>query len=235
MWKGPSVVASSESFQVLCCPIKFYSATRRRTISTIQVHYALVGDAGVLCHRYDFKMSKWDYSRLAGIFCVLLGIVGNKFVIEKLAAGDGKISELSVNLALLLLQGFFLAAGIFYFIRAYKPLSRLGIAFLLLFAAQFWIRVLLDVPFSEQRMFQALPRVPSFFESGFKYQDQISRYEVRFAELKPLLPSAGRVGYVTSERLSPENQISLWINRLPPLPPYASNAHSLIRFNRKFS
>lgn len=149
-------------------------------------------------------LKKCDYSRLAGIFCLLAGIAGNKFVLEMLIAGDGKISDLSVNLAILLLQGFFLTAGVFYLKRAYTQLSRLGIVFLLLFASQFWIRVLLEVPFPEQRMFNALPEVPSLFESGLNYQDQISRYEARFAELKTILPSTGSVGYVTSEHLSLE-------------------------------
>jgi hypothetical protein len=141
------------------------------------------------------------HSRLTGIFCLLLGIGGNKFILEALLAGDGKISDLAVNLAILILQGFFLIAGIFYLKRAYKQLARLGIAFLLLVALQFWIRMLLEVPFPEKRMFATLPKVSSLFETGLNYQDQISRYEARFDELKTLLPSTGSVGYVTSEHL----------------------------------
>lgn len=150
------------------------------------------------------SLNNSNHSRLAGIFCLFVGIVGNKFVLEMLVAGDGNISDLSVNLAILILQGFFLTAGILYFKRAYKQLARLGILFLLLFVSQFWLRILLGIPFPEKRMFATLPRVPSLFESGLNYQDQISRYEARFAELKTILPLTGRVGYVTSEHLSPE-------------------------------
>lgn len=149
-------------------------------------------------------IEKYKHSSLIGIFCLFIGIVGNKFVLEMLVAGDGKISDISVNLAILILQGFFLTAGILYFKRAYKQLSRLGILFLLLFVSQFWIRILLEVPFPEKRMFKTLPEVPSLFETGLKYQDQISRYEARFDELKALLPATGNIGYVTSEYLAPD-------------------------------
>ncbi len=142
-------------------------------------------------------------SRLAGIFCISAGLFCNKFVLEALFSGDGNISAVSVNIALVALQLCLILAGILYFTQAYRALSRLGIGLLLLFVAQFWGRVFLDIPHSENRMFSALPTPPSVFEAGLAYQDQISRYEARFNEIKTMLPSSGSVGYVTSAHLPP--------------------------------
>ncbi|PID60036.1 hypothetical protein CSB45_00670 [candidate division KSB3 bacterium] len=143
-------------------------------------------------------------AKLTGNFCLLLGILCNKFVLEAVFSSDGKIDALSVNIGLILLQFSLISAGILYRKEAYAALTKVGFAMLLLFISQFWVRVFLELPFPEKRMFKALPQPITLFEAGTGYQDQISLYEDRFDELKALLPSAGRVGYVTSQHLSHE-------------------------------
>jgi hypothetical protein len=80
----------------------------------------------------------------------------------------------------------------------FHVLSRIGVGLILLVALQFWVRVLLDVPFPEKRMFAALPSVKPLFEAGRNYQDQISEYEARFLEVKKMLPEHSVVGYLSS-------------------------------------
>ncbi len=143
-------------------------------------------------------------SQVLGSFCLITGVVCNKFVIEALVAGDGKISNLSVNIAILVLQVAFIAAGLLYLKQSYRMLANLGIGLLLMFVLQFWMRVLIELPYPEKRMFKALPPVPSMFQTGLQYQDQVSRYEDRFHGIKKMLPSHGVVGYVTSPHLSAE-------------------------------
>ncbi|MBD3305463.1 hypothetical protein GF339_03705 [candidate division KSB3 bacterium] len=143
-------------------------------------------------------------AHIVGVGCILSGLVCNKFVIEALFSRDGDISTLSVNIALLLFQGFLIGTGILYLKQAYGLLSRLGIGFLLLVTLQFWIRIGLEVPFPEHRMLATLPKPPTLFEAGWDYRDQVSRYEARFEAITAYLPSTGSIGYVTSEHFSPE-------------------------------
>lgn len=140
-------------------------------------------------------------SKILGVLCLVAGIVCNKFVIEALVSGDGKISALSVNIAIAGLQIAFISAGILYLKQWYTLLPNIGVGLLFLFVLQFWVRVFLEVPVPQERMFKSLPFPPSLFESGFNYRDQISRYEQRFGGIKPLLPPHGVVGYVTSQAL----------------------------------
>jgi len=145
-----------------------------------------------------------NIAQITGIICIILGIICNRFVLESIFAGDGQISSLAVNIGIIIVQIFLVGAGILYIKQAYHILSQIGIAFLLLFALQFWVRVLLEVPFPEKRMFQALPKPPSFFDAGLQYRDQISLYEDRFTEVKDMLPAGGVVGYIASGIFSKE-------------------------------
>lgn len=150
------------------------------------------------------------HQKIQGAGYLLIGLMCNKFVLEAIFSTDGSISSLSVNIALVLLQVSLLSAGFLILTRRDRYLPRIGLGMLLLFVAQFWIRVGMEMPFPERWMFEALPKPPTVFEAGFDYQDQISRYEARFAELKTMLPASGTVGYVTSERLLPEHAKFHW-------------------------
>jgi hypothetical protein len=174
---------------------------------------------------------KGHKAKIFGILCIILGVVCNKFVIETMFSGDGKISALSVNIAIILLQIFFISAGVLYIKQSYNLLSKIGVGLMILFVLQFWIRVLLEVPFPEKRMFKTLPLPPSLFESGFHYRDQISRYEMRFDEVKRILPPTGVVGYVTSKNLPAEQakfHYGLTTYALSPIRVERSTRHNLV-------
>jgi hypothetical protein len=142
-------------------------------------------------------------------YCVI-GLLCNKFVLEAMFSTDGRIASLAVNLGIIVLQAALIGTGLLILAGRERYLPFIGVGLLLLFVAQFWVRVLLEIPFPERRMFAALPKPPTLFEAGFAYQDQISRYEARFAGLKTILPASGTVGYVTSEQLPPEEAKFHW-------------------------
>jgi hypothetical protein len=144
-------------------------------------------------------------NKTVGGLCLSGGVVCNKFVLEALFAGDGKISALPVQIGILGLQGALICAGVLYLKQWFPRLAQIGVGVVLLFALQFWVRVALEIPFPEKRMFTALPFPPSFFQAGLDYQDQISRYEARFGEIKKMLPAQGVVGYLTFPNLSWED------------------------------
>jgi hypothetical protein len=148
--------------------------------------------------------------QLQGISCLVTGLLCNKFVLEAIFSTDGNISSLSVNIALIVLQISLICAGLLFLTRQYRYLAMIGISLLLLFFLQFWVRLCLEIPFPEKWMFETLPKPPSLFEAGLNYQDQISRYEARFADLKAMLPASGTVGYITSEHLPPEHAKFHW-------------------------
>jgi hypothetical protein len=148
--------------------------------------------------------------KLCSILCLVAGVVCNKFVIEALLAGDGKISALSVNIGIIILQVALICAGILYLTRRYDLLAMVGVSMLILFTLQFWVRIGIEIPSPEKRMFAALPFPPSFFKDRGQYQDQISRYEARFTGLRAFLPPLGTVGYLTSEHFSSEEAKFHW-------------------------
>jgi hypothetical protein len=155
-------------------------------------------------------VQKADTTKIAGALCIIGGLLCNKFVIEALFTSDGDISALPVNIAIVVLQIFLIAAGVLYIKHAYKVLTGIGVSFILLVALQFWIRGVLEIPFPEKRMFQALPFPPSLFKAGGEYRDQISRYEARFEGIREMLPSHGEIGYITSKHLPAEQAKFHW-------------------------
>jgi len=160
-----------------------------------------------------------------------MGLACNKFVIETMLSGDGKISALPVNIAIIVLQISFISAGVLYLKQSYRMLTTLGVGLLILFVLQFWVRVFMEVPFPEKRMFKSLPFPPTLFESGVYYRDQISRYEARFIGIKDMLPAQGVVGYITSKHLPAQEakfHHGLTGYALSPLKVDRSTRHELI-------
>ena len=172
---------------------------------TFQVKFQDTGSVKAFGRRKLYSVSanrKIMPNKLAGVICLIGGLGCNKFVLEAVFSGDGKISALPVNIGILVLQVALISAGVLYMKQWYPLLAKIGVGVVILFALQFWVRVGLEIPFPEKRMFAALPFPPSLFKAGLDYQDQISRYEKRFAGIKKMLPARGVVGYLTFPNLS---------------------------------
>lgn len=189
-------------------------------------HFNLYPKIGIMSRRIILKSFQ-----IQGIACLFLGIFCNKFVIEAIFSKDGTISALSIQIGLIFLQVLLIIAGILYLRQAYRWLTRIGMIFLFFFVFQFWVRILIDIPFAEQRMFEALPKPTSLFKTKGKYHNQISLYEEQLLELTPYLPKSGAIGFIADPQLAPEMikfYIGLTAYVLAPLKIEESTSHQFI-------
>ena len=70
------------------------------------------------------RIKYWDVFTVLGITCLIVGLVGNRWLLGALLAPDGEIKSIFFNIVILVLQSLMIFSGVICLMRERRKLRK---------------------------------------------------------------------------------------------------------------